>query len=226
MIQDQVDAAAVGGLLDDGGEVLARVVDHVRGAELEYPLPLAGRCGDVDLCLRRQQRAQVECRRVDATAAAMKQGPLAVTQAADREDVQVRGDVGLADAGSLFEARGLGNREGVAGVGGGILGVAAAGHQAHDAVAYPPAVNALAVLCDRAGHLEAEDLGLAGWGRVVALALDDVGAVDGRGRDFDEELAGSGRRALDLAQAHDLWATGPVQQDGSHRIATFALRGT
>ena len=64
-----------------------------------------------------------------------------------------------------------------------LLGVPAAGEQRAHLVADRPVVDALTERLDDPAHLEPGDLRLAGRRRVVALALEQVGAVDACGGD-------------------------------------------
>ena len=70
-----------------------------------------------------------------------------------------------------------------------VLGVRAAGEQRQDLLAHLVAAHALAELGDDPEALEAHDLGDAGGGRVVALALEDVTAVDADRLRAHEDLA-------------------------------------
>ena len=73
--------------------------------------------------------------------------------------------------------------------------------------------DALAELGDAAAALEADRVGGAGRRRVEALPLQGVGAVDRRGDDLDEDLAGAGARGVDLADGQDLGAAGAGGDD-------------
>ncbi len=61
---------------------------------------------------------------------------------------------------------------------------------------------------DPAGDFQPGNLRGPGRGRVVALALLDVGAVEPRGDDVDQHLAGAGHRGRDLADLQGLGSAG------------------
>jgi hypothetical protein len=50
----------------------------------------------------------------------------------------------------------------------------------------------------------------------MALALEQVGSVDGAGGDLDEDLAGAGGRVGHLLPGQDLGSTGLGDHDGVH----------
>jgi hypothetical protein len=78
-----------------------------------------------------------------------------------------------------------------------IFGIATTDHQGHDLVADLPTLHVRSYACNLAGDFEARNIGRAGRGRIIALALHDVGPVDAGGRDFHQNLAGArlGHRA-------------------------------
>ena len=80
------------------------------------------------------------------------------------------------------------------------LGVPAAGEQRAHLVADRPARRRLAERLDDPAHLEPGDVRRARRRWVVALALQEVGAVDARGDDVDEHLAGPGRGGVDVRE--------------------------
>ena len=74
-----------------------------------------------------------------------------------------------------------------------IFGVAAADHQRHDRVAQLPAARLPAPQrYDLAGNLQPRNVGGARRRRVETFALHDIGPVDARGRDLNQDLAFAG----------------------------------
>ncbi len=129
-------------VFDDLGEVRGfNVVDHQVGTKFADPVDLARMGRDDQLAVRRERLAELNRRSVDATAAAVEDRGLAVLEVADHEDVEKRGDVGLADAGRLFEADAFRDAHQVVGVGHGVLGITATADQADDPVTDLPPVN-------------------------------------------------------------------------------------
>ena len=81
------------------------------------------------------------------------------------------------------------------------LGVPAAGEQAEDAVAGLPLRYSLARGGDHTRHFQAHIGRCARRRRVVAGALEEIGAIDGCGMDIDENLAWAAGRVWDLLPA-------------------------
>src|SRR5699024_2575891 len=79
-----------------------------------------------------------------------------------------------------------------------LLRVPAAREEGADLVADGMALDTVAHRGDPAVALEPEHLGCPGWGRVQAPGLEQVRAVDRRGRDLDQDLARPGGRVGDL----------------------------
>src|SRR5690606_22377336 len=89
-------------------------------------------------------------------------------------------------------------------------GVASAREQSARVITAPPSFAAVADLDARARTFASEDLAGAGWGRVVALPLQQVGPVHGARRDLDEDLPGAG---------HGVRGVGPFQLFRTTRFA-------
>ncbi len=196
-IEHDVGAAVVGELAGNGDEVLLAIVHGGIGAELStLAAPLVGSGGDHDA--RARGFHELDRRRADAARAAVHQRGGAGLQPADEEEVEEGGDEDLGHAAGLGVGESLRTRHHAAGRDHHLLGVAAAGEQRHDAVAEGEAFDAVADLGDRAGALEAEDLGSArGWG-IEAPPLQQVGAVDPRGCNADPNLAQTAGGVWDL----------------------------
>ena len=91
---------------------------------------------------------------------------------------------------------------------GGALGVAAAGQQRADRIADRPAAHVRAERGDDAGDFETGNIGRARRRRILAEALQHVGAIDARGGDVDQDFAGGGNRIGTLDELQDLRRTG------------------
>jgi len=99
-------------------------------------------------------------------------------------------------------------------------GVSASAQQGHDAVAGLDPLDAIPHLCGHPGHLQPRDL-LRPPRRhgVVAPALVEVGPVDGRGADVDQDLVGPGLGIGHLPGSEDVRVAGLGDADGSHLFA-------
>jgi hypothetical protein len=75
-----------------------------------------------------------------------------------------------------------------------IIGIASAGNEPHDLVARPESHGATADTRDRASHFKPEDIRCAGWRRIQALTLRDIGTVYAGGGDPDQNFALTRRR--------------------------------
>ena len=134
--------------------------------------------------------AELDRGHADAARRAVDEQALADGQAGLGEERVVGGGEDLGDAarGGPVELVRDGHRGAL--VDDGELGLAAAGDDRHHAVAGLEAADAAAAGDDLARELEAGDvLRRAGRGRVVAGELHQVGAVEARGADADEQLA-------------------------------------
>ena len=174
----EVRVEAWAGDPDDGGTPIGVVDIPQIGPQGQNALEFTGGGGDDNRAVGHQRAAQLQGRRVDAAAAAMKQDGLAGMKAADHENVQVCRDVSLTDTGGGRDVHCFRDGDQVVGVYEGIFGISAAGHESHDPISRLPATYTEAERIDATGHLQAENVRLAGRRRVVALALNDVGPVD------------------------------------------------
>ena len=101
----------------------------------------------------------------------------------------------------------------------GALGIAATGQQRHRAIADAPASYLGADGRDFAGTFEAENGGGAGRRRVKSLALHEVGAVERRTFDLDEQIGGAGHRVGRIAEFEDRFVAGFFDQDRFHKVS-------
>ena len=139
---------------------------------------------------RRAERLGEHDRRgADAGRAAVDQKRLACLQPAALEHVGPHGEKRLGHRTRLDERETVGQRQRVRLMHRAEFRVAAARHQAADAVAEPKARRTLAQPDHRAGDLEAGNVGCARRRRIGPLALQDVGAVDAGRLDLDQHLA-------------------------------------
>ena len=65
-----------------------------------------------------------------------------------------------------------------------------------------------------AGHFHAQNVGRAGRRRIKPTRLQQIGIVEARGRDLDQDFAGAGHRAWDLSPSDK-----PVIATGIFRIS-------
>ena len=116
----------------------------------------------------------------------------------------------------IDERHPLGHRQQLPGRHPHLLGVPATGEQGAHLVADGPAVDALTERLDDPAHLEPRDVGLAGRWRVVALALQQVGAVDSGSRDPHEHLAGARGGRVDVGEHQRVGAAELGEGDRLH----------
>ena len=181
-VEDEVDRFLPEGLLDAAQELLARSVHgEIRAQRHERP------------ALRRAARRrhdggaralrELDRGRPDARRGRVDERALSRLQAAFLKEVQVRGEPGLGDRRRVREREGARNRHEHGPRNGHPLGIAASGEEEEDA---------LAGTFDLTRRLESEDFGGARGRRVLALRLQEVGAVHGRRANAHDDLAGAG----------------------------------
>ena len=141
---------------------------------------------------------QLHSSRANAATPAVDEGGLARAQASFAEQVDKSREKDLADGSAPREVAVAGQGQQMGGGNGYALGVPAAGEQAEDAVAGLPLRYGRAGSGDHARHFQAHIGGRARGRRVVASALEEIGAIDGCGMDIDEDLARDRRWGLGL----------------------------
>ena len=176
-----------------GDPVLCPVIECRRGAKVSRRLALL-------LAPRRRQdpraeRArQLDRGRADAAGAAVDEDRLARLQLAALEHVGPDGEERLGDARRLDRREALRDRQALLVRNGGACRVAAAREERADRIADRPAAHVRAERGDDAGDFETGNVGRARRRRILAEALQQIGAIDARGRDVDQDLAGGGNR--------------------------------
>ena len=158
-------------------------------------------------------------RRVHPAPAAVQQHRVPVAEAAQHEQVEVRGHVGLAHARRLLPRERLGNAHQVAFVGARELGVSPARHQRHHPVAGTEALDPGTHLAHHARHLESQDLRLARGRRVLPFPLADVRSIHRGRHHLDEHLARPGLRQRGIAPAQHPGVSETVHQHGLHGVS-------
>ena len=138
----------------------------------------------------------------------MDEGGLARAQASFAEQVDKSGEKNLADSSAPNEVALGGQGQQMGGGNGHALGVPAAGEQAEDAVAGLPLRYGRASGGDHAGHFQAHIGGRARGRRVVASALEEIGAIDGCGMDIDEDPARTAGGVWDFLPAERVASVG------------------
>ncbi len=132
------------------------------------------------------------------------------------EDVEKGRDVGLADAGRLFETHRFGDGHQVIGIGHGVFGVAPSTDEGHDPVARLPVADPGAGFLDDPGHLQAEDFRISRRRRILALPLHKVGTVDGSGGDLDKNLIFLRLRFFRLTHLENVETAESIEQHSFH----------
>ena len=142
----------------------------------------------------------------------------------DEEDVGPDGARHLGQPCGVDERHAAGHRQHLLGRRHDALGVAPAVDEGAHLVAHLPALDALTERRDASAHLEARVVRRAGWRRVVAHPLHDVGAVDARGDDVDEHLAGPHLGVGHLVEDEAVGVSGLRDRDGAHGSEPIDLR--
>ena len=205
-IEDEVDRLLAEGLLDAAQELLAGRVDgeiRPEGDERDALLRAARRRDDG--CARALR--ELDRGRPDARSGRMDENALSRLQAAFLEQVQIRGEPRLGNRRRVRERERGRDRHEHGARHRHFLGVAASGEQEEDAL--PGALHL-------ARRLEAEDLRGARRRRVLALRLQQVGAVHGGRAHVDDDLAGAGHRIRRLAPYERFGSAGLRDEDGLH----------
>ena len=151
----------------------------------------------------------------------MHEQRLARLQRAALEDVGPDGEEGFRDRRGFDRRKAGGNRQGVAFVGEAIFGVAAAGNERRDPRAERVTRRARPERGHLAGDLQAENVRCAGRRRIDALALEDVGPVDARRLDLDEDFARARDRARPGLKLENLRPAGSGREDRAHGFGQF-----
>ena len=122
----------------------------------------------------------------------MDQQGFARLQPCPVEHVAPDGEKGLRQGSGLLQGQSGRDRQALGRGRGAIFGVATAGQQGANWIADPPAIDAFAQCGNSAGYFQAGNVGGARRGRITALTLQAVGAVDASGSDLDQDFAGRG----------------------------------
>ena len=212
-VEDHVDTASVGLSLHDAHEVLFLVVDGaLRAQSLARRALLGGPGGGQDP--GPGGAPELDRRGADAAGSPVDEERLPPGEPAPLEDVRPDREEGLGEGRGLNRREAARDGQALGSRGQAVLGVASAGDEGAGLVAHLPALDAVADGHDRPRHLEPGDVGRAGRGRVAALPLEQVGAVDpGRGH-AQEHLTGPGGRHRPPGGPENLRAAGASDLDG------------
>src|SRR5882757_1801311 len=137
---------------------------------------------------------QLNGERTDSGGAAVHQQDLAGLQSTGHKHAGPHGAGDLGQAGRLDQGQPFGYRHQLAGGDGDAFGIAAAGEQRAHLVADFPALDARADGGNPTAAFQPEDGRRAGWRRIVPHALCNVRAIDARGDDVEQDLAGGWHR--------------------------------
>jgi hypothetical protein len=194
-VEDHVDAAFRGQVLDGAGKVCRAVIDAVRGAQ-----PLAGQALRVRPGGRKDRGAADVCEldrcRSDAARPAVNQQQFAGRKPRTLKDVRphreerLRNCSGRRNLGARRDGQALRRRRHA------VLGVSAACDERAHAVAVLPArrgaVFGRADLHDGARDFESWQIGCAGRRGITTEALHDIGSIDAGRGNLDEHFIGPG----------------------------------
>ena len=217
VVEDDVHACAAGGCLDGLDEVVVPVVDEHVGAERTAYLELLRRPRrDGDMSAERVR--QLDRHRADPRRPAVDQQPLPGGERGRHEDV------GPHRAGHLGQRRGIDerhprrDREQLGGWDRDARGIPAAGEQRAGLIADRPPGDVRADRRHPPAALQPEVCRCARRRGVVALALEQVRAVDAGGDDVEEDLVGREGGVGDLGEDERLGASGGGHGDRQHEI--------
>ncbi len=214
-VEHQLDAALAGDRRDLGHEVAGPVVDRVIRADSPAERRLVVAADRRDHL--RAERLRVLDRRVaDAARAAVDQDRLARGELSPLEHVVPDGERVLRQARRLEQRQALRRRQAVPRRRDAVLRVAAAGRERADLVADAPRRDVRTDCGDRARDLESDDRRRAGRRRIVAQALDAIGAVDPGVADADQHVAGARLRHRSFGHAEHVGGAGLAHRDVAH----------
>jgi len=188
-IQHQVDALAVGDLVDLFDEVGLGVVDRMITAEVAGEVEFLGRARRSEhfrTCLR----GQLHRSSADAARGGLDQHSLALFEVTPAEQTAVSGQELDREARGFVETHPLRDRKQRLRIGESVLRVAAAGKRRDDAVALVQ-IHAVTGRIDTSGRLHPRNVRRFGTAEILAAALHDVREVDPGRFDLDADLFGT-----------------------------------
>src|SRR5262245_14544674 len=192
-IENDVDTAAAGDLLDHVHEIFRAVVDGALRAKL-----LTGTAFVVGTGGREHagaaRRGQLDGGCADTARAAVEQRRFAGAEPAAIEDIRPDREKRFGDGRRGHQVHPFRNRQTLHGRGRAQRRVTATREQGADAVADAPIGDATANRVDGAGDLEARQVARSCRRWIRAATLQDVGTVDTRGRDSDPYFSRRGSR--------------------------------
>ncbi len=141
-----------------------------------------------------ERLGELDRRRADAARTAMDQHALAGLELAALEEIVPHGEIVLRQRRRAQHVEALRRRQALRRGHGAVLGIGAARRQRAHGIAHLPAADARAQRRHGAGGFETGQIRRARRRRIEAGALGDVGSVDARRRDLDQQLAVLGLR--------------------------------
>ena len=214
MVEDHVCAT---GAID---VVLLVVIDGQIGAVREAALALFARAGSDDDA-QAGELGQRGRGGADATSAAVNEQRFAGPCACQLEHVQIRGQENLRHGAGFFIRQRVRHVNRRAVMNDDLLRVSAAGEQGHGPFAGAPAVDIHTDFDHLACALQPEDRGSAGRRRIVAFALQEIGAIHRRRAYADAQLIRRQRRRLHFTDPeHRFVAENDSAHNGSECIVS------
>ena len=191
-IEDDIDALVAGEVIDGAGKVEEFAVNGEVDAEFVQELKFGAACGSDDG--RVEGLAELHGGGADPGGGGVNQDRFTRLVLGFQKDVQ-KGSVEDFRNGCSF-GQGERGRDGKekGGRGGDELGVAPAGEENGGSISRCPVLNALSDGVNHPGGLEAQKWARTSGRRVEPSSLKEVGAVAGRGVDFQANFFGTGER--------------------------------
>ncbi len=148
----------------------------------------------------------------------MHQQRFAGFERAPIEHIGPDGEVGFGDRGRLDRSQTVRDRQRIGFMRDAIFGIAAAWNKRRHACAFGVKRSLRSPRHDFARDFESEHVACARRGLIIALTLQDVGPVDARGPDFDEDFAFARKRPRAHLQLEHVRAARPGGDDCAHRL--------
>ena len=214
-VEDQVDADAIGRILDRSDEILRAIVDGKVRAKITHGRAFViGTGGREDLCAK--GFGQLDGRGPDPGCTAVDKESLSGLQLSPLEDIVPHGEERLRDCRCLAHGETGGHRQGIGFVNHRIFGVAATGNKRRYRITRPVKMRTFPARFHDACYLETRNIRRTGRRGIGTLPLQAVGTVDPGCANLDENLPCRGDRLPALGQPQDIRSTRRGDFDGAH----------